>query len=195
MKTRASNIIRVLCMPLINHVNRLAGKGSPFARKMTPQNFICSNEINALGESGGRVMIGGVFTLGKLRRSVLGSPRQFSGFRIASRHSLRPHKPPKIGLNILSNPGLVSSQAYYSCPWSGRITHFARPGRGLFCIPLSSGRTIRPPRALSRSTSQHHARIFHMIQRMRMRSRVVSMLASVRLWGVDLQHRREILLA
>ena len=24
-----------------------------------------------------------------------------------------------------------------SCPWSGRLTPFARPGQGLFCIPLS----------------------------------------------------------
>jgi hypothetical protein len=54
---------------------------------------------------------------------------------------------------------------------------------------------LRAPRALSRSASQHHARTFHMIQRMRMRSRVVSMLASVRLGGVDLQQRPEILLA
>jgi hypothetical protein len=33
-----SDPIRVLCMLLINHVNRLAGKGSRFARKMTPPN-------------------------------------------------------------------------------------------------------------------------------------------------------------
>ena len=34
-----SDPIRVLCMSLINHVNRLAGKGSRFARKMTPPKF------------------------------------------------------------------------------------------------------------------------------------------------------------
>ena len=31
--------IRLLCMPLINHVKRLAGIGSRFARNMTPPNF------------------------------------------------------------------------------------------------------------------------------------------------------------
>jgi transposase len=34
-----SDPIRVSCMSLINHVNRLAGKGSRFARKMTPPKF------------------------------------------------------------------------------------------------------------------------------------------------------------
>jgi hypothetical protein len=34
---------------LVNHVNRVAGKGSRFARKLTPPKFILSNEINALG--------------------------------------------------------------------------------------------------------------------------------------------------
>jgi hypothetical protein len=52
-----SDPIRVLCMSLINHVNRLAGKGS-----RSLQNFIFSNEINALGEISGGVIIGGVFT-------------------------------------------------------------------------------------------------------------------------------------
>ena len=33
-----------------------------------------------------------------------------------------------------------------SCPWSGRITPFARLGQGLFCIPLSS----LPPRCPTR---------------------------------------------
>jgi hypothetical protein len=31
--------IRMLCMPLINQANRLAGMGSRFARKMTPAIF------------------------------------------------------------------------------------------------------------------------------------------------------------
>jgi hypothetical protein len=31
--------IRMLCMPLINHVNRLAGMGSRFARKKDPANI------------------------------------------------------------------------------------------------------------------------------------------------------------
>ena len=57
-----SDPIRVLCMPLINHVNSLASKGSGFARKRPRRNFIFSNEINTLGEFGSGVMIGGVFT-------------------------------------------------------------------------------------------------------------------------------------
>jgi hypothetical protein len=57
-----SDPIRVSCRSLINHVNRLAGKGSHFARKMTPPKFRFSNEINALGEFSGGIMIGGVFT-------------------------------------------------------------------------------------------------------------------------------------
>jgi len=48
-----SDPIRVLCMPLINRVIRLAAMGSRFARKMTQPKFHVSNEINALGEFSG----------------------------------------------------------------------------------------------------------------------------------------------
>ena len=45
----------------------------------------------------------------------------------------------KIGLNIACSfwLGFLPFQVCDSCPWSGRLTPFARPGQGLFCIPLS----------------------------------------------------------
>jgi hypothetical protein len=48
---------------------------------------------------------------------------------------------------------LDASQACNSCPWSDRITPFARPGQGLFCIPLSS----LPPHCLERAVVLHQS--------------------------------------
>jgi hypothetical protein len=57
----------------------------------------------------------------------------------------------EIGLNIAYSFWLGFLQVCDSCPWSGRITRLARPGQGLFCIPLSS----LPPHCLARAVVLH----------------------------------------
>jgi len=42
--------ICMLCIPLIDQANRLAGMGSRFARKITPQKFYFYEQINVLGD-------------------------------------------------------------------------------------------------------------------------------------------------